>query len=402
MGLVLAVTTGLVIWIVLWALGYSGLDSGLLALIVMVLGASGRIALRHLVGGSARPGRLVARRRRRRGCGRLTRIASPAWPVARAAHTTGLEPACAPTERHAACVLALAALAGCGSTQTRTTADAGCGTRWLTVYSDLPVARRRRRRACSRSRTASSSRCEQAGTSAPATAACSSSASTTPGRRGVWSPGLTAQVAQRGDGEPERRRLHRRLRLGRDRDLAADHRCRRHPPGQPVEPLRRPHRRRTPPTTRATRSATSQAATTPSRGSSPPTTTRPRATVDYMADAGVTRLYVLGDVSDPFDADIAQLVANDAPGAGITLVGYSSDPHRDQHAAARLRRRSPRRSPRARADAVVLGGDARRRRARAVERAARGAAAREAVRAEHAGDARLPRAAWERRPARPT
>jgi hypothetical protein len=55
MGLVLAVTLGLVIWIVIWALGYSGLDSGLLALAVMVVGASGRVALRHLPGSSPPP-----------------------------------------------------------------------------------------------------------------------------------------------------------------------------------------------------------------------------------------------------------------------------------------------------------------------------------------------------------
>jgi hypothetical protein len=54
MGLVLATTAGLVIWIVLWSLGYSGLDSGLLALVVIVLGAAGRIALRYLPGGGAR------------------------------------------------------------------------------------------------------------------------------------------------------------------------------------------------------------------------------------------------------------------------------------------------------------------------------------------------------------
>jgi len=54
MGLVFATTAGLVIWVVLWAIGYSGLDSGLLALVVILLGASGRIALRHLPGGSAR------------------------------------------------------------------------------------------------------------------------------------------------------------------------------------------------------------------------------------------------------------------------------------------------------------------------------------------------------------
>ena len=54
MGLVLATTAGRVIWIVLWSLGYSGLDSGLLALVVIVLGAAGRIALRYLPGGRAR------------------------------------------------------------------------------------------------------------------------------------------------------------------------------------------------------------------------------------------------------------------------------------------------------------------------------------------------------------
>jgi hypothetical protein len=54
MGLVLATTAGLVIWIVLWSLGYSGLDAGLLALVVIVLGAAGRIALRYLPGGGAR------------------------------------------------------------------------------------------------------------------------------------------------------------------------------------------------------------------------------------------------------------------------------------------------------------------------------------------------------------
>ena len=46
------------------------------------------------------------------------------------------------------------------------------------------------------------------------------------------------------------------------------------------------------------------------------------ATVRYMQSRGVTRLYVLGDVS-VFDAAIAQLVANDAPAYpySITVVG---------------------------------------------------------------------------------
>ena len=54
MGLVFATTAGLVIWIVLWSIGYSGLDASLLALIVILLGATGRIVLRYLPGGSER------------------------------------------------------------------------------------------------------------------------------------------------------------------------------------------------------------------------------------------------------------------------------------------------------------------------------------------------------------
>ena len=56
MGLVFATTAGLVIWIVLWSIGYSGLDSSLLALVVILLGAGGRIVLRHLPGAGARNG----------------------------------------------------------------------------------------------------------------------------------------------------------------------------------------------------------------------------------------------------------------------------------------------------------------------------------------------------------
>ena len=56
MGLVFATTAGLVIWIVLWSIGYSGMDSALLCLLAVLLGASGRIVLRYLPGGSARSG----------------------------------------------------------------------------------------------------------------------------------------------------------------------------------------------------------------------------------------------------------------------------------------------------------------------------------------------------------
>jgi hypothetical protein len=50
MGLVIAATFGLALWIVLWALGISGLDAFLLALLVMLLGAAGRVVIGHLPG----------------------------------------------------------------------------------------------------------------------------------------------------------------------------------------------------------------------------------------------------------------------------------------------------------------------------------------------------------------
>jgi hypothetical protein len=58
MGLVIATTFGLALWIVLWALGTSGLDSFLLALLVMLLGAGVRVVIRHLPGGDARSSQL--------------------------------------------------------------------------------------------------------------------------------------------------------------------------------------------------------------------------------------------------------------------------------------------------------------------------------------------------------
>jgi hypothetical protein len=54
MGLVIAATFGLALWIVLWAIGISGLDAFLVALLVMLLGAAGRVVIRHLPGRDAR------------------------------------------------------------------------------------------------------------------------------------------------------------------------------------------------------------------------------------------------------------------------------------------------------------------------------------------------------------
>jgi hypothetical protein len=50
MGLVLTVTSGLVLWIVLWALDWKGLDAFLLAAAIILVGASLKILSGYLPG----------------------------------------------------------------------------------------------------------------------------------------------------------------------------------------------------------------------------------------------------------------------------------------------------------------------------------------------------------------
>jgi hypothetical protein len=50
MGLVLAVTAGLIVWIVLWALGAKGFDSFMLATAIILVGASVKILAGYLPG----------------------------------------------------------------------------------------------------------------------------------------------------------------------------------------------------------------------------------------------------------------------------------------------------------------------------------------------------------------
>ncbi len=50
MGFVLTVTAGLVIWIVLWALGAKGFDAFMLATLIIVVGATLRILSGYLPG----------------------------------------------------------------------------------------------------------------------------------------------------------------------------------------------------------------------------------------------------------------------------------------------------------------------------------------------------------------
>jgi hypothetical protein len=50
MGLVMTITAGLVVWIVLWALGAKGFDAFMLAALIMLLGAAVRILSGYLPG----------------------------------------------------------------------------------------------------------------------------------------------------------------------------------------------------------------------------------------------------------------------------------------------------------------------------------------------------------------
>ncbi len=50
MGLVVATTFGLVIWLVMWALGVKAIDSFMITVAVVVVGATARILAPHLPG----------------------------------------------------------------------------------------------------------------------------------------------------------------------------------------------------------------------------------------------------------------------------------------------------------------------------------------------------------------
>jgi len=50
MGLILTVTAGLVVWIVLWALGTKGFDAFMLSVAIILVGASLRLLAGYLPG----------------------------------------------------------------------------------------------------------------------------------------------------------------------------------------------------------------------------------------------------------------------------------------------------------------------------------------------------------------
>jgi hypothetical protein len=50
MAIVVATTTGLVIWVVLWSIGQKALDASLVALAIVILTATARMLMRYLPG----------------------------------------------------------------------------------------------------------------------------------------------------------------------------------------------------------------------------------------------------------------------------------------------------------------------------------------------------------------
>ena len=57
MGLLLAVITGSVIWVVLWAIGFKSFDGWLIMLVIVLLTAGARMLMPFLPGGKQRPER---------------------------------------------------------------------------------------------------------------------------------------------------------------------------------------------------------------------------------------------------------------------------------------------------------------------------------------------------------
>ena len=57
MGLLLAVITGGVIWVVLWAIGFKSFDAWLIMILIILLTAGARLLVPFLPGGRSRPER---------------------------------------------------------------------------------------------------------------------------------------------------------------------------------------------------------------------------------------------------------------------------------------------------------------------------------------------------------
>ena len=218
-GIGLTVTAGLVVWIVLWALGAKGFDAFMLAALIMLVGACVRIVCRL----PARPPSQRLRTCLNAVRGRLGRLCQ------------------APRRQHALRRVPLGLAACC-----RRAARCGCGGR-SRLPSRSPASspstpaspcRARSRPTRCRSKTARSSRSPKSvGTSGRSRSTTPRWTTPTP-RPGSRPRSHRLQRQRRHPGHRDDR-LPRRPRLRRHGRVAvADQRCR-HPPGEPREPLRR-------------------------------------------------------------------------------------------------------------------------------------------------------------------
>jgi branched-chain amino acid transport system substrate-binding protein len=246
-------------------------------------------------------------------------------------------------------------VAACGTSgDVRTAAHRACGRSWLTVYSDLPLTGANRfdmRSILGGERLALDAAGKRVGPCRVQLAPGDDASAST----GVWDPGVTAQVAHKAAGDPGA------IAYIGDFDSGAT-----------ATSLQITNASNTlqispwSPYVGFTNAGPADDEGDPQRYQSSGRNTFARlvpsdynqaaATTAFMAALGVTRLYVLGDVSDPFDADIAELIVNDAPLAGVPVVGYQPNINLATNTQPQGYGALVSNIQAARADAVVLGG----------------------------------------------
>ena len=225
----------------------------------------------------------------------------------------------------------------------------------LTIFSSLPApgaARRRSRRASS---TPRSWRCERRAARSGDFKVNFASARRRDRRRRPGRLGSRQDSRERPQGGREHAhdRLHRRVRLRRDRDLAADHERGRVRPGEPgvdrgrADEVRARARRRASPTSSIPSGDRTFARVVPADD------VQASAAARWTRQLGARTVFVLGDRALEGDG-LAELYRTAAGGAGLRDRG----PGADGPARRRLPRPGRARSRKARPDAVYFGGGA--------------------------------------------
>ena len=229
MGLVLTATVGLIVWIVLWALGAKGFDAFMIATVIILIGAHAEDPRRLPAGSPQLSARCVGR-----------------WLRPRRARRR------------------LPALAGCGSV---VSASETTGNQ-LTVYSALPLEGPSAHDRARRSKAARSSRSRRPAAASGAFRVSYASLDDVNPVNGADQPRRKRGRRQAGRAGHLDDRLHRRLQLGSDGRLPAADQRGGHPAGEPRQPVRGPDLLRTTPA-RTSRNASTRAASARSCGCSP-------------------------------------------------------------------------------------------------------------------------------------